>query len=84
MTEAPNAMATVCAIIEVALGPVSRDTVVYLLTPITGSSITGEFVLCSHHIVPGSIKHLFPYMCTVLFSLILVPFCNTVLLLFLL
>lgn len=42
VTEAPNAVATVCATIEVALGPVSRDTVVYLFTPITGPSITGE------------------------------------------
>ena len=45
VTEAPNAAAIVCATIEVALGPVSRDTVVYLLTPITGSNITGELVV---------------------------------------
>ena len=44
VTEAPDMVATVCATIEVALGPVSRDTVVYLLTPITGSSIIGELV----------------------------------------
>ena len=41
-TEGPNAVATVCATIEVAAGPVSRDMVVYLVTPVTGSTITGN------------------------------------------
>ena len=41
-TEGPDAVASVCATIEVAAGPVSRDTIVYLVTPITGSTITGK------------------------------------------
>ena len=40
-TEGPGAVASVCATIEVAAGPVSRDMVVYLITPVTGSAITG-------------------------------------------
>ena len=40
-TEGPNAVATVCATIEVALASVSRDTVVYIVTPLTGAMITG-------------------------------------------
>jgi hypothetical protein len=41
-TEGPSAVASVCATIEVAAGPVSRDMVVYLITPVTGSTITGK------------------------------------------
>ena len=41
-TEGPGAVASVCATIEVAAGPVSRDMVVYLITPVTGSAITGK------------------------------------------
>ena len=50
VSEAPDAVATVCATIDVALGPVSRDTVVHLLTPITGSSITGELYIELSHV----------------------------------
>ena len=42
VAEGPSAVATVCATIEVALGPVSRDTVVNIATPLTGASVTGE------------------------------------------
>ena len=41
-TEGPNAVATVCATIEVATGSVSKDTVVSLVTPITGPSVIGK------------------------------------------
>ena len=41
-TEGPGAVASVCATIEIAIGPVSRDMIVYLVTPVTGSSITGK------------------------------------------
>ena len=40
--EGPDAVASVCATIEVAAGPVSRDMVVYLVTLVTGSAITGK------------------------------------------
>ena len=43
-TEGPNSVATVCATIEVALAPVSKDTIVNLITPITGTTITGELL----------------------------------------
>ena len=41
-TEGPNAVATVCATIQVATGSVSKDTVVNLMTPITGPSVIGK------------------------------------------
>ena len=42
--EAPNAVANVCATIEVALGSVRKDTIVHLATPLTGAFVTGELI----------------------------------------
>ena len=42
VSEGPNAVATVCATIEVALGSVSKDTIVNLVTPLSGAAVTGE------------------------------------------
>ena len=40
--EDPNAVATVCATIQ--LGSVGRDVAVLLFTPVTGSVITGMYI----------------------------------------
>ena len=41
-TEGPNAVASVCATIEVAVRPLRRDTSVYLFTPVTGAAVIGN------------------------------------------
>ena len=46
-TEGPGAVASVCASIEVAVRPLRRDTSVYLFTPVTGATVTGNFSMCS-------------------------------------
>ena len=43
-TEGPGAVASVCATIEVAIRPLRRDTSVYLFTPVTGATVTGNCV----------------------------------------
>ena len=43
-TEGPDSVATVCAYIEIALAPLSKDTIVNLVTPIIGANITGELL----------------------------------------
>ena len=58
VTEAPNAVATVCATIEVALGSVSKDTIVNLVTPLTGSMVTGELHDCFERVcLLDSLQH---------------------------
>lgn len=43
-TEGPNAVASVCATIEVAIQPLRRDTSVYLFTPVTGAAVIGNCI----------------------------------------
>ena len=42
VTEGPNAVASVCATIEIAIRPLRRDTSVNIVTPVVGTSDTGK------------------------------------------
>ena len=47
-TEGPNAVATVCATIEIAIRPLQRDTSILIVTPLTGVAVTGKLCLPMH------------------------------------